>query len=388
MKKILIFIGYYLPGYKGGGQLRTIANLVEHLSDEFEFYIVTQDRDLGDDSPYPDIEVNKWIKQKKSNIFYVSPDKISLRFINNIIKDIPHDLVYLNSFFDSTFTLKVLLSKLLFKSVNKPIILAPRGEFSGGALSLKPFKKHSFIKFAKLLKLHKDVIFQASSELEKKDILQGFNSTIASRIRVAIDLPEKITIEPDASKTANELKPDKVKLIFISRISPKKNLDYALEALSSVKINVVFDIYGPLEDVEYWARCQKLIKKLPTNIKCEYKGVLTPDLVKSTFAKYDIFYFPTKGENYGHVIAEAISVGTVALISDQTPWLEMEKRKLGWSLPLADKAFFAKTIDDFAKLTAEERAISRDSCKQNAIELLNDPILIEQSRKLFREFIS
>ena len=46
--KILIFVGYYLPGYKGGGALRTIVNLVQHLGEEFDFWIVTRDRDLGD----------------------------------------------------------------------------------------------------------------------------------------------------------------------------------------------------------------------------------------------------------------------------------------------------------------------------------------------------
>ena len=39
MKKILVFIGGYLPGYKYGGALRSLVNLVNLLGDEFEFYI-------------------------------------------------------------------------------------------------------------------------------------------------------------------------------------------------------------------------------------------------------------------------------------------------------------------------------------------------------------
>ena len=42
---ILVFLGNYLPGFKSGGPLRTIVNLVDNLSDEFEFLIITSDRD-------------------------------------------------------------------------------------------------------------------------------------------------------------------------------------------------------------------------------------------------------------------------------------------------------------------------------------------------------
>ena len=52
---VLVFIGYYLPGYKAGGPVRSIANVVETLGDEFEFRIVTSDRDLLDEVPYPGI---------------------------------------------------------------------------------------------------------------------------------------------------------------------------------------------------------------------------------------------------------------------------------------------------------------------------------------------
>ena len=42
---ILAFIGNYLPGYKAWGILRTVVNTLDHLCDEFEFWIVTRDRD-------------------------------------------------------------------------------------------------------------------------------------------------------------------------------------------------------------------------------------------------------------------------------------------------------------------------------------------------------
>ena len=51
-KKILIFIDWYLPGYKAGGPIQSVANLVANLKEEFEFSIVTRDTDYCEKLPY------------------------------------------------------------------------------------------------------------------------------------------------------------------------------------------------------------------------------------------------------------------------------------------------------------------------------------------------
>ena len=51
--------------------------------------------------------------------------------------------------------------------------------------------------------------------------------------------------------------------------------------------------------------------------------------VIETFSKYDVFLFPTKGENYGHVIFEALAGGCIPIISDQTPWNDIEQAGCG-----------------------------------------------------------
>ncbi|MBI9061941.1 MAG: hypothetical protein JEZ14_08115 [Marinilabiliaceae bacterium] len=44
-KKILIFIDWFLPGYKAGGPVRSMANMVEYLMEEYDFFIVTRNTD-------------------------------------------------------------------------------------------------------------------------------------------------------------------------------------------------------------------------------------------------------------------------------------------------------------------------------------------------------
>ncbi|MBN2731081.1 MAG: hypothetical protein JXR26_01505, partial [Balneolaceae bacterium] len=187
-RTILILTAFYLPGYLGGGPIRTIASLVEILGDEFDFKIVTLDRDLGATDCYPGINVDEWQKVGKADVFYVSSENANVTFIRSIINATVHDVLYLNSFFSPLFTvIPMFLNRLgLIKGVT--IIIAPRGEFSTGALKLKSFKKKPYIFLSKLLKLYKNVEWQASSYHEKEDIISVFGrrGMLSNEIRISI----------------------------------------------------------------------------------------------------------------------------------------------------------------------------------------------------------
>lgn len=82
---ILVFTDYYLPGYKAGGPIRTLANMVDQLGDEFEFKIITADRDFDDNSTYKEIAVGCWDKVGKADVFYMSPQLRSLGGFRKIL---------------------------------------------------------------------------------------------------------------------------------------------------------------------------------------------------------------------------------------------------------------------------------------------------------------
>jgi len=379
--KILIFVGYYLPGYKAGGPLRTIANMVEHLSDDFEFWIVTRDHDLGDNVPYSDIIVNEWNNVGNARVFYASTDWLSLSGIIDIINSTPSDLIYLNSFFDPVFTLKPLLARRLGRLKNILFVLAPRGEFSVSALRLKSLKKKVYIRTVKLLGLYDNIYWHASSIHEAEDIKREFALKDDS-IVTALDLPAK-TSQDDFADSRLEVDQKELRIVFLSRISPMKNLNYALRVLKSVTVLVKFDIYGPIEDKEYWKLCEKLILGLPINIIVKHFGSVYPNDVAKIFSKYDLFLFPTRGENYGHVIAESLSVGTPVLISDQTPWKNLENDGLGWDISLDDMSDFIKIIETMSLRTFDEKYQERQHICQKVLERLTSPELLEANQQVF-----
>lgn len=378
--RVLTFVGYYLPGYKAGGPLRTLANMAEHLDDSIEFWIITSDRDQGDVERYSSVNMDTWQKVGNTNVFYMRPEHRTVCKFADIISSTPHDVIYLNSYFDPVFTFKPLLGNYFIKSSRKPVILAPRGEFSKAALSIKKFRKAFFIKLMSFL--YKGLYFQASSIYEQEDILRALPWVREKNSIIAIDLPAKL--EP-MKHTNSDIPKDSVTLniIFLSRISRMKNLNYALEVLKDVKSKILFDIYGPQEDSTYWEECEHIIKSLPGNIKAFYKGNVFPEHVKSTFSRYDLFFLPSKGENYGHVIAESISVGTPVLLSDNTPWRDLRKEGVGWDIPLNSPSTFVSIIEDYASLSNKEREMNRAKVYGKAVQMLTDESAINSNRQLF-----
>lgn len=378
--KILTFVGHYLPGHKAGGQLRTIANMVDTLSDEFEFWIVTRDRDLGDATPYPGVSRNRWNTVGPAHVYYLPVDA-PYSAVRALIEKTPHDAIYLNSFFDPRFTILPLMLRRFRRVSDAPLFLAPRGEFSEGALALKPWRKRAYIFVSTVLGLYRDATFQAASEHEKLAILKCLRLPPDS-VEIAIDLPRRRT-EAAAPAPEDHAEGGRLKLVFLSRISRKKNLDFALCVLALVNCEVSFDIYGPVEDAEYWAECRALAKALPANARVTYCGDAPADEVERIFARYELFLFPTRGESYGQVIGECLSVGTPVLLSNQTPWLDLEREGLGWDVPLDSPEVFARHIDELAALDPAVRRQGRERVRERTRERLSDPRVVEANRDLF-----
>ncbi|MGJ5595188.1 glycosyltransferase [Morganella morganii] len=378
--KILVFIAHYLPAYKAGGPLRTIENMVAHLADDFDFLIITGDRDLKDSEPYVQVELEKWLDVGRAKVYYVPQNKSTVKYYQKLISTLEFDIAYLNSFFATDFTIKPLLA--LRKTSKNPILLAPRGEFSQGAMSIKSMKKRCYL--ALFSWIYKSLKFQASSVFEANDILKNLPWLAQKNIYTALDLPQKYIYDENSLQYNSSTL---LKMIFLSRISPMKNLDSALNILQEISQPIQFDIYGPIEDLPFWQRCSEKIAKLPANITVTYCGALDPRAVATTIAKYDLFFLPTKGENYGHVIAESLSVGTPVLISNLTPWQNLQQHGLGWEFPLNNPEKFIATIEMLAVSSIVTKNELRSKVYKNAHKILSSSTEVDKNRKMFLQII-
>jgi glycosyltransferase involved in cell wall biosynthesis len=389
--KILVLIDYYLPGFKAGGPMRSVANMVEALSDNFHFYVVTRDRDFTDTQAYPNIVCNSWELMGQANVYYASPDKLSYRLIIKLMSEIQPNVVYLNSFF-SSLSIRFLVCHYLRLLHRVPVILAPRGEFSPGALQIKRWKKNIYIRLAWRLGLYSSVIWQASTSLEEQDIRRQWQDSYVVIAGINVHVAQDFT---EASISRRYAKPSKVtkrigaaRFMFISRISPKKNLHYALELLRHIKGEVIFDIYGPIDSSEYWRVCQQAISSLPENVQVYYQGAIPHEQVVPTISTCHFLFFPTLGENFGHVIFESLVAGCPVLISDQTPWCNLTARNLGWDLPLDDQGQWQTVLQHCVDMPQDEYMNLSKASVEFALEWSRSTAVTHQSITMFNYAIS
>jgi glycosyltransferase involved in cell wall biosynthesis len=369
---ILVICDYYLPGFESGGAMRTLVNMVERLSDRFDFRIVTRDHDGPLNwTPYSTVRIGDWNLVEKAKVYYLSGGDVRIRRVRELIEEVKPAAVYLNSFF-SPLTVSVLVLKRLGRIDKIPIILAPEGELSPGALTVKRLKKQLYLLSAKLLTLLASVVWKAASEPEVSDIRREFGSKVD--VWIAPNMPPRANSEADG-RAKPPKKAGAAKLVFLSRFMRKKNFNWLAPHLAEVKGELSIDIWGPLEEPEYWEECREIIANLPKNIEIVAHGPVAFEQVHDTLNSYHFFILPTLGENFGHVFVEALAAGCPLVISDRTPWRDLQQKGIGWDLSLDDPGQWIRAINMCVAMDGGEYKNMSAAARKYAVEWLSDPAL-------------
>lgn len=374
-KRILICMDWYEPGFKAGGPIRSVANIVNELKDEFEFYILTSAFDLGETEPYPNIELDQWFDKDGVMIKYMSRRNMKSSAIKGNILEIDPDALYLNSLFSKLYTL---VPMTLVKKI--PIIIAPRGMLGVGALEIKKAKKLLFLRFTKYLRFYKSLTWHASTQDEVDEIKAAYGENAKIVIAQNIPTAQQLSLEDIIKKR----KTGNVRFVFVSRIAKIKNLHLAVNAMKHVQADqkVEFHIYGNIEDKDYFKKIQRQFQDYG-NVSIEYKGALNPTLLSSTFLYADFFILPTKHENYGHAIVEAWANGCPVILSQNTPWRNLRVRNLGWDVDINEPEGLINAIQEAVDLGEEDYlSMVRESFNFFKDEI-SDIEIIEANRKLF-----
>lgn len=371
MKRVLIVVEHYLPGFKAGGPVRSVANMVNALGTETDFYIFARNHDMYETVPYAGLPADTWVSVGRARVWYTS----GASHLRRVIDEIRPDVIYLNSIFSSLSVRAIVLRSLL--RIDSPLVLAPRGELAPGALQYRRLKKQMFLAAAQLMRIYEGVRWQATSEDEVAEI----ESRAPTRDKQIILTPLFTSDSAHASRPAKQ--PGQARVVFASRISPKKNLEMALRIAGKVRSRISLNIVGPVGDGEYWRRCGDVIAALPSNIAVTYRGALRFEDLQRELGLSDLFVLPTHGENHGHAIVEAMAAGCPVLISDRTPWRGLTSHKAGWDLPLADETRFVDVIERVASMADDEHQTWREGARAFAASIDRREEALAKHRLLF-----
>ena len=350
-KDVLSFIPHYLPGYRAGGPVRALANLVERIGEEFRFNIVTTDRDQGDSEPYDHGFINQWVEVGQAKVKYLPPRNQSFKEVRKLCLEFPDNYVHVTGLFSTTFSFKILVLLRLRLIRPRILIIAPRGELCIEALHHKRTKKAIYLAATKLIGFYKEVVWHASGSTELLDIKRVFGDD--SSIYVAGDLTSStLSVSNSARDNRGSIKEsESLRIIFLSRIARSKNLYGALKILKSLDGEITFDIYGPIQDQCYWDECQRL--------------------------------FPTNHESFGHVVLEALAGGCPVLMSDRTPWVDIDRKQVGWVVKYGDIKKFRQILRNIVAMDAQEHEVYSNNAIQYAKTFIEDESVINDNRRLF-----
>ena len=373
-KKIMVFCDYYLPGFKSGGGMWTVVNMVERFRDRYDFYIVTRNHDgKADRRPYDQVRTGDWNEVGGAKVFYLSAKQLRVRVFTDLIKEIGPDIVFLNSVF-SRPSITFLRARKNAELFGIPVIVSPCGELSGATLKFKAAKKRTFLMYAKLAGLYRKVLWRASFDLDADEIRDAIGKDVD--IMCAPDLPPK-SILPDFALSDKPTKHSgAVRFVFVSRLVRKKNLHFLLERLSSgVDEDVVLDVVGPIEDKEYWKGCENAAKKLPANVTMNVMGPMPYSEILARMKTAHFFVLPTLTENFGYVFIEALACGCPLLISDRTVWGSIVQRGSGWTVPIEDPLAWNAAIKECLRMDQEQFSRMSNAAREHAEEWLADPAI-------------
>ncbi len=374
---LLIFIQWYTPAHKAGGPIRSIENLVQLISDRFNIYIFSGDRDLGDPTPFDGVVFNQWHSLATNcKVMYADRSHQSASHIRATVKSLEPQAVYLNSMYGWRFALLPLwvLSAMKFKG---RIVLAPRGMLKASAIAFKSWKKNIFLSVLRTTSFLNGIRFHATDQQEADDIrrLLQISPHHISLVHNAAYMPAAPILH---EKTIGQLN-----LVFVGRIHPIKGLDVALEALRKVTAEVILKVVGWIEDKNYLDKCEAIISSLPDNVRVEICGDMNFREVLLQLNKAHVLILPTHGENFGHSILEALSVGKPVIISDQTPWKNLTDQKIGFDI--ADKNIdkYMQAIEAFASMDSDSYQEWSNQAVAFAKKYITDSNLKELYTSLF-----
>lgn len=327
--KILLITEWYPPAFRAGGPIQSVVGIAELLSKEADVFVLAGSKDLGAEC-HLDVKQDTWVELGESlHIQYVDPRKVTFEFWLELLKELNPSWVHLNSLYSRRFALAPLRAARRMPSMR--IVLAPRGMLGEAARSIKPLKKKVFLNVARWLGIFEGIRWHASTIDEKQEVL-GYMPN--ADVCIGQDLPISAPPLNPPRQT------DAWRVVIVGRIHRVKNLVFGLKALleapSARPIEV--DFIGPVED-ETYQRELEAIAAASGGTKVRFLGGLPPTELRPHFQAAHYLLSSTTQENFGHSIVEAWAHGCPVLISDRTPWRDLEAKGIGWDWALEQETW-------------------------------------------------
>jgi glycosyltransferase involved in cell wall biosynthesis len=229
-----------------------------------------------------------------------------------------------------------------------PLVISPRGMLQSEAMGHRAWKKQLAMATYQAALLRRATAFHATSlaEVERLRAL-GLRQPVLM-LANAVDMPA-LGRQPPAGDGRR-------RALFLSRIHPHKGVLELLQAWAGVSpTGWRLTLAGP-GDPEFRSQVASRVATMPARSPVELLDAIADDAKWALYASSDLVVLPSRSENFGVVVAEALACGVPVLTTTGTPWSQLPVRGCGWQVApdarsLA-RALHEATVVDDAQLRA------------------------------------
>lgn len=340
---ILHIVPSYKPAYIYGGPIESIGSLCEALAEIGNTVDVFTTTANGDSEL--EVETRIAINVEGVNVYYfprltkghthISPTLWHFLYFH--CKN--YDIVHIHSWWNPL----VIFSAIICHLKGVKLVISPRGMLSNYILTKTNAVAKKWIHVLLGKSALKKSVFHATSEIEYtecQNLIEGWNGFLLPNL---INLPSE-----HFARNNNNI----FTLIFLSRIHPKKGLEYLFEAISYLKEPIVLKIAGTGEE-EYIHKLQDHSRLLGVAHLIEWIGWKNREDKFKELANSDLFVLTSFNENFANVVIESIHVGTPVLVTDTVGLANfVDENNVGWVSkfePSAIAESLKSAMADFAK---------------------------------------
>ena len=345
--KLLHVISTYKPAYIYGGPIMSISKLCETLAAKKEISVdlITTNANGREELP---VQLSKRTEVDGVAVIYFKrltgdPHEVSPSLWRYLFSNADrYDLVHIHAWWN----LLAVISALVCVIKRKKMIISPRGMLSNYILTTNNSRQkkvlHSLIGKYLLSRSY----FHATSDQEYQECKQLIKGWQGFNIPNLVELPP-LPIEKPQKKVFT--------LGFLSRIDPKKGIEFVFEAIAQLPFPVLFTIAGTGDDA-YVSELRQLSEKLQIADKIEWVGWKGPQDKFYELMKLDLFVLSSFNENFANVVVEALYMGTPVCISRNVGLSGfVETHDLGWVTELTVDSVRQSIADAYNNVTKRKQ---------------------------------
>jgi glycosyltransferase involved in cell wall biosynthesis len=264
-----------------------------------------------------------------------------------------------------------------------PLVVSPRGSFAPEALAWRSWKKGPFMALGGGRALRTTSAFHATTTEEQADVQALFPGARVGCVPNGVDVPDEAHLEAWRRGAEGE------QVLFLGRLHPHKNLDLLIRAWKQVaerRPQASLVIAGPEDLGGFEKDLRALVEGLGLDARVRFVGRKEGDEKSMLLARSRVLVLPSKSENFGNVVVEALAHGTPVIASRGTPWSETVARGCGWWVEAEEQAL-AGAIEDALRKGPDGLAAMGAAGRRWMIESYSWPAVAERMAQFYEQVI-